>query len=103
MRSLVILTHLHATYIILEDKYIQAIDLAIKTPINVETHFKNFKAQIEDNQEEVAPQNPNTTEKILSIAYTLVFKVGFYPLKCKYWRRKSVSDKTWTNFKVHFA
>ena len=80
VRSLDIPTHLHATYGMLEDEDIQAIDTTLKAPINGETHFKDFVAQIEDNQEAVATQNMYTTGQILSIAYTLVFKVGFYPL-----------------------
>ena len=81
--SLGIIAHLHSTYVVLEDEDIQAIDVALKTPINGETHFKYFIDQVEDNQEAVASNNPYTTGQIFSIAYTLVFKVGFYPLECK--------------------
>ena len=45
--SLYIFTHLHATYGMPEDDDIHAIDTALKAPINVETHFENFVAQIE--------------------------------------------------------
>ena len=78
--SLGIIAHLHSTYVVLEDEDIQAIDVALKTPINGETHFGDFKAQIKDNQEVVESQNPYKNGQILSIAYTLVFNVGFYPL-----------------------
>ena len=61
----------------------QAIDTALKVPISGETHFGDFVAQIKDIQEAVSTQNPYTTRKILSIAYTLVFKVCFYPLGFK--------------------
>ena len=103
VHSLDILTHLHVTYGMLKDEDIQAIDTALKAPINGETHFKDFFAQIEDNQEAVATQNLYTTGKILSIDSTLVFKVGLYPFKYKDWRRKDAQDKTWTTFKVHFS
>ena len=93
VHSLDILTHLHVTYGMLKDEDIQAIDTALKAPINGETHFKDFFAQIEDNQEAVATQNLYTTGKILSIDSTLVFKVGLYPFKYKEWRRKDAQTK----------
>ena len=80
MSSLDILTHLHNTYVILEDEYIQSIDTALKGLINGENHFEYFFSQIEDNQEAVAIKIPYITKQILSIAFTLVFKVGLYPL-----------------------
>ena len=90
------------TYKMLEYEDIQAMEMALKTPKNNETHFGDFVAQIKDNQEAVASQNTNTNKKIVSIAYTLVFKLGFYPLKFKEWRLKVAADKTWNNFKNRF-
>ena len=103
VRSLDILTHLHATYIMLEGEDIQAIDRALKALINGKTHFEDFIAHIKDHQESVTTQNPYTTGKILSIAYTLVLKAGLYPLECKECRRKEAPEKTWTTFKVYFS
>ena len=39
---------------------------------------------------------------MISIAYSLVLKVGFYSLECKEWWSKSTDDKTRKIFKVHF-
>ena len=61
--SLDIFTHLHANYGTLEDEDIKAIDMEINTPINGDKHFKDFVAQIEDNQEYVTSQTPYTNEK----------------------------------------
>ena len=58
-----------------------AIETALKLLINGNTNFEDFVAQIKDNQEVVATQKPYTTGKILSITYTLVFKVVLYPLE----------------------
>ena len=102
MCSLDILTHLHVTYGMLKDEDIQSIDTALKAPINGETHFEYFVTHIKGNQEAVATQNPYTIGQILSIAYTLVFKVGFYPLECKYWWCKDAPYETCITFKVHF-
>ena len=49
MNSLDILTHLHDTYKILEYEDIQAMEMALKTPINRETHFGDVVAQVKDN------------------------------------------------------
>ena len=87
----------------IEDEDIQAIDTSLKALISGETYFEYFVSQIEDNQEAVATQSPYTTGKILSIDYTLVFKVGFYPLKYKEWRSKDAAEKTWTAFKLNFS
>ena len=48
-------------YGMLKDEDIQAIYVALNTPIKGETHFKHFMAQIKDNQEAVASQNPYKT------------------------------------------
>ena len=53
--------------------------MALKASINGETHFEDFITHIENNQDVMATQNPYTTEQILSIAYTLVFRLGVYP------------------------
>ena len=87
----------------LEDEGIQAIDTSLKALINGKTHFQYFFAQIKDNKEAGDTQNPYTTGQILSISYTLVFKVVIYPLKFKEWRRKYAPGKTCTTFKVHFS
>ena len=39
---------------------------------------------------------------MISIAYSLVLKVGFYSLECKEWWSKATDDKTRKIFKVHF-
>ena len=45
-----ILTHPHATYSMLKDEDIQAIDKALMAPINGENKFEDFVAHIKDNQ-----------------------------------------------------
>eukprot|EP00957_Ditylum_brightwellii_P021154 1594438-Ditylum_brightwellii.AAC.1 len=46
---------------------------------------------------------PYTAAQVLSISYNLVFKTDVYKDACKEWRNKSAADKTWPNFKHHFA
>ena len=49
VRSLGILKHIHANYGMLKDDDVQDIYMALKTPINEETHFGYFLSQIKDN------------------------------------------------------
>ena len=37
------------------------------------------------------------------MAYANIDKSGLYQDNCRYWLRKPRSDKTWGNFKTHFA
>eukprot|EP00957_Ditylum_brightwellii_P096225 7329813-Ditylum_brightwellii.AAC.1 len=46
---------------------------------------------------------PYTVVQVLSIAYNLVFKTGVYKEACRKWCNKPDADKTWPNFKRHFA
>ena len=48
-------------------------------------------------------KNPFTAKQILQTAFHSVNATGLYREACKEWRQKSDQDKTWTNFKRHFA
>ena len=59
--------------------------------------------QLEDGQDYANNGGqPYTTDQLLHIAYTLVFKTGLYFEDCKAWNAKPNNEKTWTNFKAHF-
>ena len=47
--------------------------------------------------------NPYTAAKYLSTAYNLIHQIGVYKDMWKEWRNKNETDKTWPNFKLHFA
>jgi hypothetical protein len=40
---------------------------------------------------------------IINVAYTLVFNTGLFPDSCRAWQVRPEAQKTWINFKVHFA
>ena len=103
VRGLDILTHLWTEYGTLQEEDIQEFDRQMKIPISGETNFETLVAQIEENQESVAAQNPYSPKQIVTIAYTLVNALGIYSLDCKEWRRKLPTNKKWPNFKTHFA
>ena len=44
-----------------------------------------------------------TAKQILQTAFHSVNTTGLYREACKEWRQKAEQDKTWTNFKRHFA
>ena len=96
-------THLIPEYAELEEEDIQEIDWKIKEPISGETLFEDFVEQIEWNQEAVAVQNPYSYAQIVSMAYANIDKCGFYQDNFRDWLRKTRNDKTWGNFKTHFA
>jgi hypothetical protein len=40
---------------------------------------------------------------IVNVAYTLVFKTGFFPDACRVWQSRAIAGKTWEQFKIDFA
>ena len=36
-------------------------------------------------------------------AFNAISKAQYYPEETRDWRRKNTADKTWANFKLHFA
>lgn len=101
--ALNILNHLWIEYGTLTEEMVQDNDRKLRSQISGETHFEELLMQIEDAQEVVAIQNPYTAEQIISIAFTLVQQTGYYDQGCREWKRKATNDKTWDNFKLHFA
>ena len=65
--------------------------------------MKSSFDKIEWNQEAVAVQNPYSPAQIVSMAYANIEKCGLYQDDCQEWSRKPRLDKTWSNFKAHFA
>ena len=101
--SLKILTHLISEYAEIEEEDIQEIDRKIKEPISSETLFEEFVEQIQWNQEAVVVHNLYSPAQIVSMAYANIGKCGLYQDDFRDWSRKTRSDKTWGNFKAHFA
>ena len=65
--------------------------------------FDYLVKQIKDGQDYADDGGqPYTTEQLLRIAYTLVFKTGLYFEDCKTWNTRPAHQHTWDNFKKHF-
>ena len=50
-----------------------------------------------------AGQQPYTNKQVLTRAYNLILQTGLFTDPCREWRHKLPADKTWNNFKIHFA
>ena len=50
-----------------------------------------------------AGQQPYTNAQILTRAYTLILQTGLLDDACSDWDDKPTTQKTWAEFKVHFA
>ena len=98
-----ILTHFIAKYAELEDYDTQEIDRRMKETISGETIFEEFIDEIEWNKEAVALNNPYTPAQIFSMAFSNIGKCGLYQDVLREWSLKPRIDKTWSNFKAHFA
>ena len=75
----------------------------MKELISGETIFEEFIEQIEWNQEAVAVKNQYTPAQIVSMAFANIKKCGLYQDDFREWSRKQRLNKTWSNFKAHFA
>ena len=75
----------------------------MKKDINGETDFEDLVLQIKDAVDNVTAQNPYTDQQVVSIAFTIVERCGFYPEDCRDWKRNAADTKTWPNFKTHFS
>ena len=51
----------------------------------------------------VAVQDPYSLAQIFPMAYATIEKCGLYQDDCREWSCKTQNDKTWSNFKAHFA
>ena len=46
---------------------------------------------------------PHTPEQIVTKAHNQIHKSGTVNLGCRHWKDKPIADRTWANFKLHFA
>ena len=75
----------------------------MKEPISGKTLFEDFDEQVEWNEEALAVKNMYSPAQIISMANANIKKCGLYQDDCREWSRKTRLDKTWSNFKAHFA
>ena len=99
-----ILAYLYTSYAKITPSSLEANDRAMREPLDPVQPLEVFLTRIEECQEFASAGNtPYTPEQVLNIAYQTLFSSGIYTDGCKDWRKKDPADKTWANFKLHFA
>ena len=98
-----LLTHLFDNYGNITQLELEDNDTKMRALWDPNSPFDCLVQQLEDGQDYADDGGqPYTTDQLLRIAYTLVFKTGLYFEDCKAWNAKPNNEKTWTNFKAHF-
>lgn len=102
--ALDLLTHLHTTYGTItstdRDTYHARLHAPWTPPTPIESLFK----QLEDGKRMAAlAKEPIADSQLVRIGQTLIFKTGLFPDGCRDWRLKPDADRTWDQFKLHFA
>jgi hypothetical protein len=102
--TLQILTHLYTTYGKLTPMAMQENDRHFRNPYNPAEPFEILVQKLEEAQDFAAAGNQaHTAQQIVSNAYSLIHNTGMFIDACREWRRRPKDEKTWTNFKTHFA
>ena len=98
-----LLTHLFENYGNITQLELEDNDTKMRSLWDPNSPFDCLVQQLENGQDYANDSGqPYTTDQLLRIAYTLVFKTGLYFEDCKAWNAKPNNEKTWTNFKAHF-
>jgi hypothetical protein len=102
--TLQLLQHLHDTYGTLTPADREANRIRMVTPwsppVPIETMFK----QLEEGQRFAAVAlEPIADSHLAYMGYQLVLKTGMFTDGCRDWRMLPDANRTWANFKTHFA
>ena len=99
-----LLKHLYDTYGRLTPQDLKLNTETMNTPYDIHSPIENLFEQIKDAvyiaSIAQAPFNPT---QIVNTAYTLIADTNALELSCREWRRRPTIQKTWPNFKLHFA
>ena len=98
-----LLTHLFQNYGNITQLELEDNDTKMRSLWDPTNPFDCVVQQLEDCQDYTDGGSlPYTTDQLLRITYTFVFKTGLSFEDCKAWNAKPNNKKTWTNFKAHF-
>ena len=98
-----LLTHLFVNYGIITQLKLEDNDTKMRALWDPNSPFDCLVQHLEDGQDNADDGGqPYTTDQLLHITYTLVFKTGLYFEDCKACNAKPNNEKTWTTFKTHF-
>ena len=98
-----ILHHLFKNYGNITPLELENNDTKMRLNWDPNSPFDCLIKQIEDGQDYAEDGGqPYTTEQLLCITYTLVFKTGLYFKECKQWSNCPATEKTGANFTTQF-
>ena len=98
------LQHLYDTYGDITPTELEENDVKMKTAYDptlpIETLYDQIEVAVDFAD---AGKAPYTNAQVLARAYNIVLQTGLFTDACREWRNKPLMDKTWENFKLHFA
>ena len=98
------LQHLYDTYGDLTPTELEDNDERMKAPYDVTAPIETLYDQIEQAFDIAeAGHQPYTNAQVLTRTYNIILQTGMFTDACREWRNKIPTDKTWENFKIHFA
>jgi len=96
--------HLYTNYGIITPTDLDDNDIRMREPYDASKPIEELFDQIEDAVEYADAANaPYNDTQIVSRAYLLVYKTGLYNEACRDWRKRTLADQTWNNFKTDFT
>ena len=99
-----ILTHLYTQYGNITPQDLQDNDFKMKNPFDTSLPIETLYDQIEDAVELAdAGLTPYTVQRVVAIAYSLVFATGQLTEAYRDWKRNLIRHKTCANFKNDFG
>jgi hypothetical protein len=102
--SLDLPTHLLTFYAMIVPTELTQNYKRLNTPYDPNQPIESLFQKIQDAQAfAVACGQPYGYKIIVNVAYALVFNTGLFPDACCAWKVHPAAQKTWTNFKIHFA
>jgi hypothetical protein len=100
---LTLITHLHDTYgTITEaelDRNLDRVKSQWNPPTSIELLFTQINGGVASA---TAGGDPPTGPSIIRIAYNIVAATGRFDVATREWRAKTVAQKTWATFQLHF-
>jgi hypothetical protein len=98
------LSHLLTTYGRVTPNDLLLNDQRMRTPYSIDQPLEVLIGQIEDAVTyAVAGNQGYTNTQIVNLAYSIIMATGHFEVACREWRLKIAADRTWANWKTHFA
>jgi hypothetical protein len=102
--SLYLLTHLLTYYAMIAPTVLTQNYERLNMPYDPSQPIDSLFQKIQDARAfAIADCQPYGDAMIVDVAYTIVFNTGVFRDACQTWQVPPAAQKTWTNFKIHFA